>query len=263
MKEQGKEKLIGIDAGTGTGILSILMVSCGVEKVHAIEVNAETFGVTRKFLQKVGLAEKIQIVNGDATIINLPELKDNKADILVSENLSGGLLDEPQYDIIHHLSEFLTPEAQIIPNQAELYASVAYVNWEGLEPGKNSMAERRLKPHYVLSERVKYAEVESVVKMPIPVIRAQVKVPVETTGPINALLISTRFRINGLGQPIYLEQDAAQFLGKTSAFKLEEAVYAEKGEIKVSLNYETGRERKFLKFPVRGNTISLVDTLLK
>ncbi len=132
LQVSGKTEITGIDAGTGTGILAIIMLSQGVNRVNAIEINTETLGVTRKFIDGLGLSNRINLIEGSAITIDTPELRNTKADILVSENLSGGLLDEPQYDIIHHLSEFLSPGAEIIPGEAELYASLASVNWEVL-----------------------------------------------------------------------------------------------------------------------------------
>ena len=263
LKVSGKTEIIGIDAGTGTGILAIIMLSQGVDRVNAIEINKETIGVTGNFIKGLGLSDRVNLIEGDATRIDTPELRKTKADILVSENLSGGLLDEPQYDIIKHLSKYLSPEAEIIPGGAELYASVATVNWEGAPIEKNNIAARRLKECNIVSPRVKYSNVESEVGMSIPIIESNITLPTDFTGPINALLISTRFRINNLGESVYLEPDTADFLGKTFAFKLGSDVYAKGGFVKVSLKYETGRERKHLILPVDGNKIELIDTMLK
>lgn len=263
LKDSGKDHIVGIDAGTGTGILAIIMVALGADKVYAIEVNQETFGITKKFIDQLGLTDKIKLVEGDATLINVPELIEKPADMLVSENLSGGLFDEAQYDIINHLSEFLSTDAEIIPGGAELYVSLASVDWEGAPPEKNNLAARRLKRCDVVSPKVKYAQVDSKVGMSVPIIESHVTIPTEFEGAINALLISTRFRINSLGDEVYLESDTADFLGKTSAFKLGGDVYAQDGFVDVSLKYEAGRERKNLNVSVKGNNISLIDTMLK
>lgn len=263
LKDSGKNEIIGIDAGTGTGILAITMVSLGVDKVYAIEINKETFGVTQKFLKELKLTNKVKLIQGDATLMDIPLLKGRKADILVSENLSGGLLDEPQYDIINHLSEFLSSDAEILPGGAELYVSLASVDWEGTPSEKNNLAARRLRRCDVVSPKIKYSQVDSKVGMFVPIIESQVAIPTEFTGAINALLISTRFRINNLGKEVYLEPDTADFLGKTSAFKLNGDVYAQDGLVNVSLKYEAGRERENLKVSTKGNNIIFVDTMLK
>ena len=263
MKESGRTGLTGIDAGTGTGILAIIMIGLGVDKVHAIEVNNETFELTSKFLEQLSLTDKIKLIQGDATQMDIPELTKKGADLLVSENLSGGLFDEPQYDIINHLSNFLSTGAEIIPNQAELFVSLATTDWEGSKPDKNNIAARRLKSYSLHSSRVKYAEVNSKVRMNIPIIESEVVVPTNSSNPINALLISTRFRINSKGQPIYLEPDTADFLGKTSAFKMEGVAIPSNNLIIVRLKYEAGRERKNLKITANGNRIELIDTMLK
>lgn len=264
LRSSGRDELIGIDAGTGTGILAIAMISLGVNKVYAIEINPESHAVTDKFLSVLGLNKQIRLLKGDATLIEIPELRERHADILVSENLSGGLFNEPQYDIIGHLSNFLFPEAEIIPNEAELYVSLASVDWEGVKPGKNIISVRRLRRYEKVSPDIKYAEVKSRVGMQIPVLEAKIKIPTEFKGPINALCFSTRFRINGRGQLFYLEPDTANFLGKTLAGRLSEGyVYAQDGFVDVSLKYEVGRETKNLKIIGTGNSLDLVDTMLK
>ncbi len=96
-----------------------------------------------------------------------------------------------------------------------------------------------------------------------PIIEANFTLPTDFAGPVNALVISTRFKINNLGEPVYLEPDTADFLGKTFAFKLGGDVYAKDGFVQVSLKYEAGRERKHLILPVEGNKIKLIDTMLK
>jgi len=139
-----RDCLTGIDAGTGTGILSILMLASGVDKVYAIEINKETYDATSDFIERLGLQGRIIMILGDATQIYLPDLVEQKADILVSENLSAALMDEPQYEIINHLSKYLSHEGKIIPYIAQLSISLAVADWEGVYPGKTKITERRL-----------------------------------------------------------------------------------------------------------------------
>jgi hypothetical protein len=97
------DKVVGIDAGTGTGILAILTVAAGADEIYALEINHETAEATKDFIRQLKLDERIHVIEADATSIKLGKVK---ANILVSENLSAGLFNEPQYQIIRHLSIF-------------------------------------------------------------------------------------------------------------------------------------------------------------
>lgn len=263
LKNSGKEKITAIDAGTGTGILASILVASGVETVHAIEINKETFGITKTFLENVGLNKNIKILNADATRVEMDKILETPADILVSENLANGLLDEPQYDIISHLSKFLSRNAEIIPSGATIYASLALVDWDGIGPTENSANATRLQSKYIISPRIKYASVESLAGMQIPTIVSETKIPTFFEGPINSLLISTRFQINKQGNLIYLDPDSARFLGETTAFRLSSPIFAKDGFVDLNLKYEVGRERKHIQLSTEGNTINLMDMMLK
>lgn len=263
LRENGKEEIIAMDAGTGTGILSLLLLSQGVDRVYAIEVNEQTAKTTTKFLKELGVDDRIKLIHGDATTLEIPELKDKKADILVSENLSSGLFDEPQYDIIRNLSRHLSPDAEIIPSGAVVFASLGLADWSSVDSERNNIAVRRI-PCYQGSRMVAFANVDSTVGMEVPVIEAEIEIPTDFPGPVNALLISTGFQINRRGKPHYLEPDTAEFLGKTSAFRINGAIMTN-NSVKVGLKYVTGRERKNLKVTSRqeDTSIKLEDTLLK
>lgn len=257
-----KKRLVGIDAGTGTGILSILLIAAGVDKVYAIEINTETYRSTKNFLEKLGLEDKIIIKNGDATRIVLEELEEKTADILVSENLATGLFSEPQYAIINHLSKFLSPDAQIIPYKAQSVVSLGYSDWDEV-PDRTEIAKRRLKSSKRLTGHVFFSEVESKVGMPVPVINRQVSLLSTKYKELNSLFISTRFQINSFGKIYTIEADAAEFLGETHAFKIDESVSGQVGNISVHLKYEAGRSSKNMKVFAKGKTVFLLDSFLK
>lgn len=106
LKSEGEENIIAIDAGTGTGIFAIYLAVLGCKRVYALELNQETAELATRFIHLYGFSDKIEVIVGDATSIDIPVLRQEPAQILVSENLSGGLFSEPQYQMIEHLSEF-------------------------------------------------------------------------------------------------------------------------------------------------------------
>lgn len=267
LKKHRSGPLTAIDAGTGTGILSILLAAYGVDQVTAIEFNHETFEHTSDLLRDFKLDRQINIVEGDATQIDLATKGIRAADILVSENLSGGLMDEPQYDIIAHLSQYLATDAKIIPFSASLSVAIANADWEGVDSSdwvgvdpKDAVdvQARKLKKCTYLSGYMPYAHVESHVGMDVPIIRGLVNLPLEQRGPINTIVVSTDFQINEVGEPAYLYSGAAEFLGKQRAFKVIGEVQ-DSDKVSVDLKYRVGVMGKYIHTTANGTSIFLND----
>ncbi len=244
LKDQGKDNIVAIDAGTGTGVFAIYLAALGCKKVYALELNEQTAEIARKFVDSYGCSDVVEVVVGDATQIDIPELRENKADILVSENLSGGLFAEPQFQIINHLSKFLTIDAPVIPYSAELSVSVAKGDWDRIEwkdkQPRIALSARRVPNLSALTDRHEFYTVVSSSGMDVPKITTDTKIPAISNEAANTLLISTKFQINNLGKIYELEPDSAEFLGKTCALKLEGDVKPESGAYSVELSYEAG-----------------------
>lgn len=258
LKQQKAGSLTAIDAGTGTGVLSILLAAYGVDAITAIEFKDETFGYTQDFLKKLGLDKKINIMRGDATQIDLAQEGVHDIDMLVSENLSGGLMEEPQYDIISHLSQYLAKDAKIVPYGAELSVSVAHADWEGIDPEEVTIALRRLRRCEELSESIPYAQVESHVGMEVPIIEGNVVLSPNGNEPINTLIVSTKFQINEVGQPFYLDGGDSEFLGKRRAFRIEGEV-TNSDALPVNLKYRTGVMGKYMHVTADRSSITLSE----
>lgn len=259
LRQQTIRPLTAIDAGTGTGILSILLAAYGVNQVTAIEFNHDTFEYTQDFLKRAGLGQQITIIEGDATQIDLAARGIKPADVLVSENLSSGLMDEPQYDIIAHLSQYLAADAKIIPYNADLSIAVARADWASVSPDKQiTIQARRLKGSRQLSERLPYAHVQSHVGMDVPIIRGEVTLPLREAGPVNTVIISSDFQINEVGEPVHLRSGTAQFLGKHRAFRVFGEV-DDSSNVSVDLKYRVGVKGEAMHVTADGNTITFTD----
>lgn len=109
-KKKNQEQLIAIDAGTGTGVLAMALIAAGCDYVHALEINPQTVTAIKQVVNQLGLEDRISVVEANATQI---QLTGPKAKIIVSENLSNGLFDEPHrfaiYDGIPPL--YLEPDS--------------------------------------------------------------------------------------------------------------------------------------------------------
>lgn len=245
LKSEVGGDLTAIDAGVGTGILAISLVGLGVKKVTGIEIVPKTLETTREFIDELGLSDEIGLVLADATAVDTESLVGKKADVLISENLSAGLLNEPQYQIIRHLSPALARHARVIPSGAELLVSVGSADWEKAPKAKDggrrkSISSRRLADLVVLSDRVLVAKIDSRPGMDVPRVNGHAEVNLTGDEVVNTLLITTRFEINSDGRRIYLEPDTAEFLGKTLAIEVPEKAMANNGKMDIELDYPTG-----------------------
>lgn len=110
---------IVVDVGTGTGILAATAAMAGARHVYAIERTPNMPRLARKFFELNGLSEKITIIEGDSTQIELPE----KADIMVSEIVGNDPLDENIIQTTNDaIQRLLKPGARLIPHTLKIFA---------------------------------------------------------------------------------------------------------------------------------------------
>lgn len=246
-----KGPVTAIDAGTGTGILAMAAVVAGCEKVYALEINPSSAQAARDFIYDNGLHTKIEVIKCDATKVDLHNLQ---ANLLLSENLSNGLMDEPQYLIIEYLSRFLATSADIIPYAAQVFASLAIANTKDYGD-KTWLASRKLPNLKIVSPQLLYANVVSKIGMEPPSVEGVADFPDPGEKP-NTLVISTRFQIDKGPDPIMLEPDSAEFLGKSGAFR----VYGDLKEntpINLAVSYPVGIRKDFLIAKADQNLVTL------
>ncbi|WP_445627743.1 amino acid adenylation domain-containing protein [Nostoc sp. DSM 114167] len=109
-----KDKIV-IEIGTGKdAILSRFCAEGGAKKIYAIERNGETCRKAIACIEKLGLAEKITVIHGDATKVNIPEL----ADVCVSEIVGAIGGSEGAAVIINNARRFLKPNGLMIPERS-------------------------------------------------------------------------------------------------------------------------------------------------
>ena len=108
---------IVVDIGTGTGILAIAAARAGTRHVYAIE--ASGIGKSAKSIFEAnGLANRITLIEGWSTQINLPE----QADVLISEIIGNEPLGERVLETtVDALKRLLKPNARLIPNRVKIF----------------------------------------------------------------------------------------------------------------------------------------------
>jgi protein arginine N-methyltransferase 1 len=106
-----KDKVV-VDIGTGKdAILARFCAEANARKVYAIEISEKFYNSAKACINKLGLSDKITLILGDATKVNLPEL----ADVCVSEIVGsiGGV--EGAAVILNNARRLLKADGVMIP----------------------------------------------------------------------------------------------------------------------------------------------------
>jgi predicted RNA methylase len=106
-----------VDIGTGTGILALAAARAGARRVYAVE--ASSMGtVAEQLFRANGLSDRVTLVPGWSTQIELPEL----ADVLISEVIGNDPLGEQVLEITADARRRLVkPDARLIPHQMKIH----------------------------------------------------------------------------------------------------------------------------------------------
>ncbi len=115
-----KDKVV-VDIGTGAdAILARFCVEANAKKVYAIEIMQSSYKKAKTVIEKLGLENKIILIYGDATKVELPE----KVDVCVSEIVGsiGGL--EGSATILNNAWRFLKKDGIMIPRRSLTKISV-------------------------------------------------------------------------------------------------------------------------------------------
>lgn len=104
-----------LDVGTGPqAVLATLAVRAGARKVYAVELLEDTYSKARDEIRRLGLEERVVLIHGDATKIDLPE----KVDWCISEivgNIGGS---EGAASVMNGVKHLLKSPASVIPRRS-------------------------------------------------------------------------------------------------------------------------------------------------
>jgi amino acid adenylation domain-containing protein len=114
IREHVRDKVV-VEVGTGPeAILSRFCVEAGARKVYAIELLPDTYAKACKRVAELGLDHHIEVILGDATKIDLPEL----VDVCVSEIVGGIGGSEGAAMIMNGVRRLLKDDAVMIPRRS-------------------------------------------------------------------------------------------------------------------------------------------------
>ncbi|XP_077567916.1 protein arginine N-methyltransferase 7-like, partial [Stigmatopora nigra] len=140
VQAQGK-KVIVLDIGTGTGLLSMMAVNAGANFCYAVEVFKPMADAAKRIVEKNGFGDKIKIINKHSTDVNvgLGEDMEMKANLLVTELFDTELIGEGALPAYEHAHRHLVQEGCVaVPHKATIYAQLVdsqlLCSWAQLQP---------------------------------------------------------------------------------------------------------------------------------
>ncbi|TSQ92640.1 Protein arginine N-methyltransferase 7 [Bagarius yarrelli] len=135
------ERVVILDIGTGTGLLSMMAVTAGADFCYAVEVFKPMAEAAACIVKKNGFSDKIKIINKHSTEVTVGPDGDmhEKANILVTELFDTELIGEgalPSYEHAHlHLVQ---AGCEAVPHRATVYAQVVESeqlwSWAQIQP---------------------------------------------------------------------------------------------------------------------------------
>ncbi len=121
-----------LDAGAGTGILSLYAARAGARRVHAVETDAVLCRYLRQTVQRNGYADVIEVLETDVHTLVVPAV-----DVAVMELIETGLIDEAQVSAYNALlgTGSIGPATRCLPSAYTTFAQVVLTDdrYDGFE----------------------------------------------------------------------------------------------------------------------------------
>uniref|UniRef100_A0A8D0CRB6 Protein arginine N-methyltransferase n=1 Tax=Sander lucioperca TaxID=283035 RepID=A0A8D0CRB6_SANLU len=137
------EKVIILDIGTGTGLLSMMAVTAGADFCYAVEVFKPMAEAAQCIVEKNGFSENIKIINKHSTDVTVGPDGDMqmKANVLITELFDTELIGEGALPSYEHAHQNLVQEGcEAVPHRATVYArlveSELLWSWAQLQPAE-------------------------------------------------------------------------------------------------------------------------------
>ena len=113
-----------VDMGTGSGVLAMIAIDAGADKVYAVEIDEKNTVNLAKTFSENNCSDKVEIIEGDITKIDLPQ----KVDVIVGEMIATGLIEELQIPAMNNMLRFAKEDTRVILNQFANYVDLVSNN---------------------------------------------------------------------------------------------------------------------------------------
>lgn len=119
-----KKDDIVVDMGTGSGVLAMLAVDAGASKVYAVENDKKNIANLSKTFSENNCSSKIEIIEGDVTKIDLPQV----VDVIMGEMIATGLIEELQIPAMNNILRYTKEDTKVVLKQFGSYVDVVSNN---------------------------------------------------------------------------------------------------------------------------------------
>ena len=110
-----------LEIGTGSGLLSMIAIDAGAQKVVTCESNKTISEIAKKIISKNGYTDQIKVINKKSTELMIGNHLSKKADLLISEIFSSELVGEGiQTSILDAKKRLLKENGKMIPEAGEI-----------------------------------------------------------------------------------------------------------------------------------------------
>ncbi|XP_026166378.1 protein arginine N-methyltransferase 7 isoform X3 [Mastacembelus armatus] len=135
------EKVVILDIGTGTGLLSMMAITAGADLCYSVEVFKPMAEAAQCIVEKNGFSGKIKIINKHSTDVTVGPDGDMqmKANVLITELFDTELIGEGALPSYEHAHQNLVQEGcEAVPHRATVYAQLVESellwSWAQLQP---------------------------------------------------------------------------------------------------------------------------------
>jgi type III protein arginine methyltransferase len=116
-----------LEVGTGTGILAMMAARAGAASVVTCEMVPAIADVARKIIAHNGFSDRVRVIAKKSYDLDPATDIGTRADLLVSEIISDGLLGEDVLSVIEHAAKtLLRPDAKFIPARGIVRVALAH-----------------------------------------------------------------------------------------------------------------------------------------
>lgn len=180
-----------VELGAGSGILSMFAADAGAVKVYAIELDQGNILSLKKNIINNGYKDKIVVLRGDATTMNLPQ----KVDFIICEMIATGLIEELQVPAMNNILRFRKPDTKVLLEKYDIgiqlvYSKNSFYN-KSFDMIRFELPEMRDMRSVIYSRVASIKCVDFTVKNPAT-ISETVELKAAHSGTINALRLTGR-----------------------------------------------------------------------
>ena len=221
-----------VEAGAGTGILSLFAAKYGASKVYAIERDPDLVSYLKSTVVKNGYQNIIEVAEEDASNITLPE----NVDGIICEMISTCLITEFQIPVMNNLLNFAKDNCFVIPEEMENYISLVSQKSEfwgfNMNPVQYLYQDHSELKSEILSVESKFFVIDFNHYNKNPKVNVDMEIPITNEGIINGIRLTNRTIF-----PANSELISSDFYCNPVVLPTNEIHVSEKDRCRVKLEY--------------------------